>query len=215
LEEVLEMAMRLFAAALAAGLVIGGAGAPESFGALVHALGDIPAFAFGFAVVLLFWAGHLRWRKLRGAGDTRSVILTLLLVFLVLIYVQPLRGMAAATGAWLTGQGRGFGGNLAGLFAVYGTGFIAMSLTMSALFSDVLRDPDTDAQGRRSATGERIIWRILAATGALSVAVSQTRYGVWAAMVYATLPVTTLVFSRRYDWTGEGSAHAGTAGQGA
>ena len=183
-------------------LVIGGAGAPQTFKQLVGALGDIPAFAFGFSVVLLFWAGHLRWRTLRGAGDGLSMMLTLLLVFLVLIYIQPLRGMAAATGLWFTGQGKGFGGSLAGLFAVYGTGFVSMSLTMAALFTEAMRNAALDAQGQRTAIGERAIWLILAATGLVSVLVSQTRYGVWAAMVYATLPLTIGLFTTRFDWTG-------------
>jgi hypothetical protein len=81
-------------------LVIGGAGAPSDLSQLTRALADIPAFAFGFAIIALFWLGHMRWRKLRGAGDSRSLLLTLMLVFLTLIYVQPLRGMAAATGLW-------------------------------------------------------------------------------------------------------------------
>ena len=106
-------------------LVIGGAGAPADFRTLVRALGDIPAFAFGFAIVVLFWFAHVRWRRLRGEGDWRSLCLTLLLVFLVLIYIQPLRAMAAATAIFFTGQGGGFRGNLADLFAVYGTGFVA------------------------------------------------------------------------------------------
>ena len=63
-------------------LVIGGARAPDNFDALVGALGDIPAFAFGFAVMAMFWLGHVRWRKLRGDGDWLSVLLTLVLVFL-------------------------------------------------------------------------------------------------------------------------------------
>jgi hypothetical protein len=35
-------------------LVIRGAGAPANFSELVRALADIPAFAFGFAVVAMF-----------------------------------------------------------------------------------------------------------------------------------------------------------------
>ena len=183
-------------------LVIGGAGAPQSFAQLVGALGDIPAFAFGFAVVVMFWLAHLRWRALRGDGDTLSILLTLLLIFLTLIYIQPLRGMAAATGKWFTGQGGGFGGSLSGLFAVYGTGFVAMSLTMSALFADALRNPALDSEGRAGAGGERTIWLILAATGIASILISFTRYGMWAAMVYMTLPVTIGLFTWRHDWTG-------------
>jgi len=120
-------------------LVIGGAGAPQDFPALVRSLGDIPAFAFGFAVVVVFWSSHLRWRAIRGPGGTFSMLLTLLLIFLTLIYIQPLRGIAQATGLFFTGQGRYFGGSLEGLFAVYGTGFVAMSLTMAALFLDARR----------------------------------------------------------------------------
>ncbi len=181
-------------------LVIGGAGAPASFDQLIGALGDIPAFAFGFAVVAMFWAGHVRWRRLRGDGDGLSNFLTLLLVFLTLIYVQPLRGMAAAVGIWFTGQGGGFDGSVAGLFAVYGTGFVAMALTMVALFWDVARKPGLTPEERIIARGERIIWSILAATGIASILVSMTRYGMWAAMLYATLPVSIGLFLWRFKW---------------
>ena len=184
-------------------LVIGGARAPDNFDALVGALGDIPAFAFGFAIMAMFWLGHVRWRKLRGEGDWLSVLLTLVLVFLTLVYVQPLRGMAAATGLWFTGQGQGFGGSLSGLFAVYGTGFVAMSLTMVGLWSEALRDRDLDAEGRSNAKGERGIWLIMALTGIVSILVSMTRYGLFAAMIYATLPLSIFWFTSRHDWEGK------------
>lgn len=183
-------------------LVIGGAGAPTDFRALVGALGDIPAFAFGFAVVLMFWFAHVRWRRLRGDGDWRSLLLTLLLVFLVLIYVQPLRAMAAATSVFFTGQGRGFGGDLADLFAVYGTGFVAMSLTVAALFGEALRKAGLDRAGRAGAKGEVVIWLILAGTGIVSILVSLTPFGKFAAFAYSTLPLTIGLFVARHDWTG-------------
>lgn len=183
-------------------LVIGGAGAPADFEALVGALGDIPAFAFGFAVVLMFWFAHVRWRRLRGDGDWRSLLLTLLLVFLVLTYVQPLRAMAAATAIYFTGQGRGFEGDLPGLFAVYGTGFVAMALTVAALFGEALRGAELDGQGKAAAKGEIGIWLILAATGIASILISMTRWGPFAAFAYSTLPLTIGLFVRRFDWTG-------------
>jgi uncharacterized membrane protein len=79
-------------------MVIGGTGAPEDFAALVGALGDLPAFAFGFAIMTMFWLSHVRWRRLRGDGDWVSTLLTLVLIFLTLVYVQPLRAMASAAG---------------------------------------------------------------------------------------------------------------------
>lgn len=185
-------------------LVIGGARAPDDIDTLISALGDIPAFAFGFAVMAMFWLGHVRWRRLRGLdSDWLATLLTLVLVFLTLIYVQPLRAMAAATGLWFTGQGTGFRGSVADLFAVYGTGFVAMSLTMAALYVEALRHSRLTSEERSNARGERGIWLILAATGLASILVSLTRYGQWAAMLYATLPVTIGLFTYFHDWTGD------------
>lgn len=110
--------------------------------------------------------------------------------------------MASATGMFITGHGAGFRGSLSGLFAVYGTGFVATSLTMAALFHDTLRNTDLDGRGRSTARGERRIWLILAITGLVSIAISFTRYGVWAAMVYASLPLTIGLFVRCHDWIG-------------
>ena len=184
-------------------LVIGGARAPEDIDTLVAALGDIPAFAFGFAVMAAFWMGHVRWRRLRGGeGHWTATLLTLVLIFLTLIYVQPLRAMAAATGLWFTGQGVGFRGSVADLFAVYGTGFVAMSLTMAALYVEALRRSGLTDEDRAVARGERGIWLILAVTGLLSILVTVTPYGQWAAMLYATLPVTIGLFTYFHDWTG-------------
>jgi uncharacterized membrane protein len=183
-------------------LVIGGAGAPSDFNALARALGDIPAFAFGFAIVVMFWFAHVRWRRLRGEGDWRSLFLTLLLVFLVLIYIQPLRAMAAATAIFFTGQGGGFRGNVANLFAVYGTGFVLMSATCAALFADARRNPDLSRAELARARGESGIWLIHTATGLVSILISLTRFGPFAALVYSSLPLTIGLFVKRHDWTG-------------
>ena len=110
--------------------------------------------------------------------------------------------MASATGLFFTGQGRMFGGSLAGLFAVYGTGFVAMALTMVALYWECLRNEAMTRAQRAEALGERGIWIILAVTGIASILISLTRYGVWAAMAYATLPLTIGLYSRWHDWEG-------------
>lgn len=180
-------------------MVIGGARAPDDFEQLVAALGDLPAFAVGFALMAMFWMSHVRWRRIRGEGDWKSTLLTLLLVFLTLVYVQPLRAMAAATGLFFTGQGQVFRGSLAGLFAVYGTGFVAMSLTMAALWSDAARVRESSPERLFEARHERNIWLIVAATGLVSILLSLSRFGVWSAMVYATLPITIGLYTLRMN----------------
>lgn len=184
-------------------MVIGGARAPEDVRSLFQSLADIPAFAVGFAIMALFWMGHVRWRRLRGPSvDALSVMLTLFLIFLTLVYVQPLRAMSAATGLWLTGHGSGFRGALSDLFAVYGTGFVLMSLTMVALFWEALRRPSLTGAERAELAGERGIWLINAATGLVSVLISFTPFGMWAAMVYASLGITVPLYTYRHEWAG-------------
>ena len=86
-------------------LVIGGSEAPTSVAMLNAALAEVPAFAIGFAIIAMFWFAHVRWRHFRGEGDWLSAMLTVLLVFLVLIYIQPLRAMARSLSSFLGGSG--------------------------------------------------------------------------------------------------------------
>jgi uncharacterized membrane protein len=186
-------------------LIIGGGSSIGDSNTLLIALGDLPSFAFGFAIIAMFWIAHVRWRAMRGEGDWVGVALTMLLVFLILIYVQPLRSMAAATNQWFTGQGDGFGGSISTLFIIYGTGFVAMSLTTAALFADTLRG-DLTPRERAYARGDRTIWLIHAMTGLVSIAVGLTRFGAFAALVYATLPLTIGLVVWKHDWEGAGQA---------
>lgn len=180
-------------------LVIGGSEAPTSVAMLNAAVAEVPAFAIGFAVVAMFWTAHVRWRGFRGEGDWRSVLLSILLVFLVLIYVQPLRAMARSLSTYLGGAGTPFSGYVGDLFLVYGAGFVAMAATMAALFVDAQRNPGLDAGMRHSLKGEVRIWLILVATGLVSILM--TRFGAiarFAPMVYATLPISIGLFVWRW-----------------
>jgi hypothetical protein len=78
-----------------------------------------------------------------------------------------------------------------------------MSLTMVMLWSEALRRRGLAADDRGSAIGERGIWLINAVTGVVSILVSLTPYGKWAAMLYMTLPLTIGLFAWRHDWEGE------------
>lgn len=72
-------------------LVISFDSIPDSVPALLQALKGIPAFAASFALLAMFWWSHASWSRRYGLDDGRSVLLSLLLVFLVLVYVYPLR----------------------------------------------------------------------------------------------------------------------------
>ena len=184
-------------------LVIGGSESPTSQAMLARAVAEVPAFAIGFAIVAMFWVAHVRWRAYRGDGDWLSALLTVLLVFLVLIYVQPLRAMARSFSTFLGGGGAPFDGDVGQLFVIYGAGFVAMSAATTALFFEVRRNPALGRPERVAARGESVIWLILVATGLVSILLASFESTeAIAPAIYATLPLTIGIFTWRYDWEG-------------
>lgn len=182
-------------------LVIGGSDAPTSYAMLANAVAEVPAFAIGFAIIVMFWFAHVRWRAVRGEGDWLSAVLSVLLVFLVLVYVQPLRAMARSLSTFLGGAGTPFLGDVGDLFFVYGAGFVAMAATTAALFREAQRNPDLTPELRLAARGEMLIWLILTATGLISIVLTLFEATApIAPMAYATLPFSIGLFVWRYDW---------------
>jgi uncharacterized membrane protein len=185
-------------------LVIGGNESPTNSAMLAGAVAEVPAFAIGFAIIAMFWFAHLRWRRCRGDGDWLSALLTVLLVFLVLVYVQPMRAMARSLSTFLGGSGQPFEGDLGDLFLVYGAGFVAMTAATAALFAEAQRNPALDPTMRKAVRGEMLIWLILVATGLASIALAAFDATERVApLLYATLPISIGLFVSRYDWDGE------------
>jgi hypothetical protein len=190
-------------------LVIGGTEAPTDYAMLAAAVAEVPAFAIGFALIAMFWVAHVRWRAFRGDGDWLSALLTVVLVFLVLVYIQPLRAMARSFSAFLGGGGTPFDSDVGDLFLLYGAGFVAMAATTAALFAEALRNPELDPAHRIAARGETLIWLILTATGLASIILSAFEATEdFAPAAYATLPLTIGLFAWRYDWDGKKRAAA-------
>ena len=184
-------------------LVIGGSEAPTSVAMLNAALAEVPAFAIGFAIIAMFWFAHVRWRHFRGEGDWLSAMLTVLLVFLVLIYIQPLRAMARSLSSFLGGSGTPFSGDVGELFLIYGAGFVAMALTTAGLFAEARRNRGLGLVERQAVGGELLIWLILVATGIVSILLSLfPATEEVAPLVYATLPFTIGMFVWRFYWDG-------------
>lgn len=120
-------------------LVISGNDMPTSFREMLEALKGVPTFAATFLMVVLFWSAHRRWSRRFGLEDGAVVALSCFFVFVMLIFVYPLRmvfsGMfhflsagllpsATEINSWL---------ELRQLFIVYGAGFFLLSLTVVAL----------------------------------------------------------------------------------
>lgn len=113
---------------------------PHTLADLVSATKQIPAFTASFAVITWIWHTHAVWSRRFGLEDTKTVILSSLLVLLVLIYMYPLRIMMQALFAVLSD---GFLPSLIRLqsewdvrfiFILFGLGFLLLSINFVALY---------------------------------------------------------------------------------
>jgi hypothetical protein len=75
---------------------------PTSVSEMLHALRGIPAFALSFLLIARVWLAHRAWSRHYDIEDTFSIQLSLVLVFLVLVFVYPLRFIFGLLFAWLS-----------------------------------------------------------------------------------------------------------------
>ncbi len=191
-------------------LVISIGDIPNNFQELTNALKGVPAFAASFASILTFWAGHRKWSRAYGFEDGPTVLISLVMVFILLVYIYPLRMVFNALFAWITG---GWivaeftlrsGEELALLFVIYGIGFTALAATMILLYWRALKvslEIPLDALERLRTRSEIASWTVLAATAFVSTLfalIMPVHIGIFAGFTYATLPFTMTTVSTVY-----------------
>jgi uncharacterized membrane protein len=121
-------------------LVISVGNIPNNFGELIIALKGIPSFAASFASIAVFWVGHRKWSRYYGLEDKSTLLISLSLIFVMLVYVYPLKLMFSAMFSWISAGwlpsefklNNQF--ELISLFIIYGIGLSVMSALMSFLY---------------------------------------------------------------------------------
>lgn len=160
-------------------LVISLDSVPSSIASMVEALKGMPAFAASFAQIMIFWSAHATWSRRFGLDDARSKRLGLLLVFLVLVYVYPLKILFGGFFHWISAgwipQVATINSvlDLKLMFIVYGIAFSTLSLLVAALYRQALRAavvPPLDAHEVHQSRVEIIAWRYSAVVAGLSMA---------------------------------------------
>lgn len=121
-------------------LVISVGNIPNNFSELLLALKAIPSFLASFASVVFIWLGHRKWSRRYGIENTFTIIISFGLVFVLMIYIYPLRLVFSSLFAWISS---GFFpsefviasyADLSSLFIFYGLGFAAISALLGILF---------------------------------------------------------------------------------
>lgn len=122
-------------------LVISGDQIPTSVSMLTDALKQVPSYAASFALIMQFWVNHADWSRRFGIEETYSDRLSLILVFILLIFVYPLK-MVFASLFSVVSQGYfpirfaiDTEVDVPVLFQTFAIGFGSMALILFLLFS--------------------------------------------------------------------------------
>ncbi|HEX7915005.1 TMEM175 family protein, partial [Rudaea sp.] len=156
---------------------------PASVDEMLTALRGLPTFAVCFLLIARIWLSHREWSRCYDLEDSTGVSLSLLLVFIVLIYVYPLRMLFAQMFMGFSGGGLSDGSvrqlatveELRAAYLVFGLGFAAISAVFVLLFRHALRHADAIglAPAERAYTRMKIgTWATQAALALASIALA-------------------------------------------
>lgn len=186
---------------------------PRNTVELMIALKTIPTCAASVAILMWFWIGHWRWSRRFGLEDGVSTFLSLCLVFVMLIYVFPLRlVMSAGFSRWTNGylpaefEVTDFA-EVTTLFIVFGLGFACFAAILVMLNLHARRlsgELHLDALERLRLGQEVATWGVVCVTSLISAGVAWVippPNGLMAIWFYAsfglTIPLSELLFERR------------------
>ncbi len=164
---------------------------PSNYFEMLAAVKRIPGFAASFAILMMFWLQHRRWSRRYGLENPRTIALSLALIFVVFVYVYPLRMIfesmfAALGGGYLsTGFSIETVDELRGMLAFYSVGFFAMSLIISLLFRAAMRKSALLALNRIERQKTRIgmhAWAIVAGFGLMSILLALVLPNTWVSL---------------------------------
>jgi uncharacterized membrane protein len=189
---------------------------PASVPEMLHALRGLPAFAISFLLIARIWMAHRDWSRRYDIEDATSVRLSLLLVFLVLIFVYPLRLLFSLFFYWIS---HGYlvdqelelhsAEELRVAFEVYGIGFGSIAVVMALLYRHALRAADQIGLTAREHLATRMhlaLWLGLAGLAAISILCAvllpfndtQPLLGTLPGFVYAFSGVRAKLIRRHY-----------------
>lgn len=148
---------------------------PRTFAGLIAVLQGIPTFALSFAILAWIWYTQYRFFRRYGLEDVITVLLTLVLLFVVLCYVYPLKFLYGASLGQSVGQH-----DLRLLFVIYGVGLAATFAVLLLMHANAYRQRGRLGMSPLECAETRVaMWELgaVAALGLLSGAVAQLPIG--------------------------------------
>jgi len=109
---------------------------PRTFDDLVRILGQAPAFAFSFAIMVMVWYFHYLFHRRYGFEDFPTFVLNAVLLFVILLYVYPLKFLAVVLQQPFSGAGfdPDAARHMSALMVVYGLGFTLIFVLFTLMY---------------------------------------------------------------------------------
>lgn len=187
-------------------LVISVGAIPDTIPKLLDALKSTPAFAASFALIAAFWYEHMTWSRRYGLDNRGSILLSLVLVFLVMVYIYPVKVMCATLFGWISGGWLPMGfelhtmSDLRTMFTIFAVVFATMAMVISLLYLQAWKQRDALGLSvdEQVATFEKMLWgpastavAIVSVIVALTIPAGVPRWLLgMPGMVYALMPLT-------------------------
>lgn len=156
---------------------------PSDYSEMIVAVQRIPGFAASFAVLMMFWLQHRKWSRRYGLENSKTILHSLALIFVVLVYVYPLRMIFEGMFSNITGGLLSTSYSIVSyeelrmIFVFYSVGFAAMSLLVHQLYRTAMDSADSLALNSFEQRRTRIamqVWMIAAGYGLLSIVLALT-----------------------------------------
>jgi hypothetical protein len=181
-----------------------------------------PAYGAAFALIVMFWLGYRDLGRLWRHRDGLSTALSLAVVFVVLLYVFPLRlimegAVHALSGGVLPGDDLTRGrDDLRFLYIAYGAGCLMLATLFALLYRHHLRHGDPTPTQAISGRIWISNWTILAVVSAASIGLAATlgdSVAAWApGFAYMAVPLLIGV-SMTFRWRQMTKAQAVDTGE--
>jgi hypothetical protein len=204
--------------AFAATLLVVSLEVPASYDDLLEALTGFPALAIAFAAIVSLWAIHREFFARYPLGDNVSMAINAVLLFVVLIYVYPLKLLAELAAHEFLRVGAPTVSDmttpqLRGVYSIFGLAVLATSLAIAALHlrAWLLREPlqlDAPARAELVASGWSYVGIGLVACVAIATAALDVGTG-WGLPIWILLVVPPAVEVLRFQVTRRGRTRGG------
>jgi uncharacterized membrane protein len=185
---------------------------PKTFNELMQAMRGFGAFAICFTLLIIVWFNQYKFFRRYGMQDTKTIILNLALLFVVLFYVYPLKFVFTFLVSRFTGQGIEVrlangavermvenGSQIGTLMIIFGLGYLAVFGLFVLLYRHAYQNREQldlnelEVFDTRTDIRENALNVGIAAVSIIFAVFGGARYGPLAGMTYMLTPVIMTV----------------------